>query len=84
MDTRVIASQLCDDADEILAGVSKRIEARAAIAETVNIRHGKLPPADKKAVIDQVLSILDNEGFFDGEAGDSGDEPGDFTAAEEA
>lgn len=83
MDTRAIANSICDEADDLLAGISKRTDARAAIAETVNIRHGKLPPAEKKAVIDQVMSILDREGFFDGEAGDSGDEMSDFTAAEE-
>ena len=83
MDTRAIANQLCDEADDMLAGLSKRTDARAAVAETVNIRHGKLPPADKKAIIDQVIAILDREGFFDGSAGDSGDEMSDFTAAEE-
>ncbi|MFI5335269.1 MAG: hypothetical protein ACHQ5A_00675 [Opitutales bacterium] len=83
MDTLAIANTLCDEADDLLAGVSKRTEARAAIAEALTIRHSKLPPAAKKAVIDQVMNILDREGFFEGEAGDSGDEPGDFTAAEE-
>jgi hypothetical protein len=83
MDIRAIANGICDEADEILAGVSKRTEARASVAEVVNLRHGKLPPADKKAVIDQVMRILEQEGFFDAEAGDAGDEAGDFTAASE-
>jgi hypothetical protein len=83
MDIRAIVSTLCDEADELLAGITKPTEARASLAEVVNLRHGKLPPADKKAVIDQVMRILDNEGFFESKAGSFGDEAGDFTAAEE-
>ena len=83
MDPRAIAHQLCDEADDLLAGITKRADARAALAETVNLRHGKLPPADKKAILDQALAILDREGFFDGSAGDSGDDLGDFTEAPE-
>lgn len=77
MDARAIANALCDEADELLAGVTQRTEARAALAETVNLRHGRLPPADKKAIIDQTMRILENEGFFDAAAGGTADE-GEF------
>ena len=65
-----------------LMALGRRDEARAALAETVNIRHGKLAPGDKKAVIDHAMRVLENEGFFDSEAGGSAD-AGDFSEAEE-
>ncbi len=83
MDPRAIANQLCDEADDLLAGIGKRADARAAITEAVALRHGRLAPADKRAVIDQVMATLDREGFFEGSAGDSGDDLGDFSAAPE-
>jgi hypothetical protein len=35
-----------------------------------------LPPADKKAIIDQVMRVLDNEGFFQASAGSADDAAG--------
>jgi len=64
MDLKSIVSEICDEADDFLAGVNKRDEAKAGIAEWLTINHVKLPPADKKSVIDQSLRILDQEGFF--------------------
>lgn len=82
MDTKTIANEICDQADDFLAGVRKRDEAKAGIAEYLTLHHNRLAPADKKAVIEQTMRILENEGFFDAEAG--GDEDaGDFTDARE-
>jgi len=64
MELRSIVSEICDQADDFLAGVTRRDEARAGIAEWLTINHAKLPPPDKKAVIEQSLRILDEEGFF--------------------
>jgi hypothetical protein len=83
MNPITIAHEICDQADEFLAGVRKRDEARAGIAEYLTLHHAKLAPADKKAVIDQTMRILDNEGFFESDAGGGGEDAGDFSAAEE-
>jgi hypothetical protein len=64
MELKAIISEICDQADDFLADVMKRDEARAGIAEWLTINHVKLPPADKKAVIEQSMRILDQEGFF--------------------
>ena len=64
MELKSIVSEICDQADDFLAGVSRRDEAKAGIAEWLTINHVKLPPADKKAVIDQSMRIIDSEGFF--------------------
>ena len=83
MNPQAIANEICDQADDFLAGVRKRDEARAGIAEYLTLHHRSLAPADKKAVIDQTLRILDAEGFFEAEAGGEGEDAGDFSAAEE-
>lgn len=83
MDTKAIANAICDQADEFLAGVRKRDEARAGIAEYLTLHHRGLSPADKKAVIDQTMRILENEDFFSAEAGGGDDDEGDFSSAEE-
>ena len=85
MDLRALVNEIADQADDFLAGVTRRNDARAGIAEWLTIHHPKLPPADKKAATDQALALLDNEGFFDAEAGgDPDDEPGSgFSEASE-
>lgn len=82
MDTKTIANEICDQADDFLAGVRKRDEAKAGIAEYLTLHHRSLPPAEKKAVIDQTMRILENEGFFEAVAGGEID-AGDFSAAKE-
>lgn len=69
MNTTAIANEICDQADDFLAGVRKRDEARAGIAEYLTMHHAALPPSEKKDVIDQTMRILENEGFFDADAG---------------
>lgn len=84
MDPKTIANEICDRADDFLAGVRKRDEAKAGIAEYLTLHHRSLASADKKAVIDQTMRILDNEGFFDADAGGEGEDAGDFSEAEES
>lgn len=69
MDTKSIANEICDEADDFLAGVTKRDEARAGIAEFLTMHHATLSPAEKKAVVDETMRILEEEGFFEVEAG---------------
>ena len=69
MDLKSIVNEVCDQADDFLAGVSRRDEAKAGIAELLTMHHMSLPPAYKKAVIDQVMRILEEEDFFQSSAG---------------
>lgn len=69
MELKAIVSEICDEADDFLAGVSKREEAKAGIAEWLTMHYSKMAPADKKAVIEQAMRILGNEGFFERSAG---------------
>lgn len=67
-----IISRICDQADDFLAGVTKREEAKAGIAEFLTMYHAGLTAADRQAVTDQVIVILDREGFFERDAGGEG------------
>jgi hypothetical protein len=69
MEKNSIVSQICDQADEFLAGVSTRNQAKAGIAEWLTINHLKIPPELKKAIIGEVMGILEREKFFDANAG---------------
>ena len=82
MNTKTIANEICDQADDFLAGVRKRDEAKAGIAEYLTMHHAELPPAEKKAVIEQAMRILESESFFDAEAG-SGDDGANLGELEE-
>lgn len=77
MELKSIVSEICDQADDFLDGVTKRDEARAGIAEYLTMHHAKLTPADKKAVIDQTMRILENEDFFRGSGKGDGYDAGD-------
>lgn len=81
MNTQSIANEICDQADEFLAGVPKREDARAGIAEYLTIHHASLAPDEKRAIADQAMQILDEEGFFEAPAG--GDGRADLTFADE-
>ena len=69
MDLAFIVAEICDEADDFLAGVTKREEARAGIAEWLTIRYVRLSPAEKNAVTEQAMGILDRENFFTKDAG---------------
>lgn len=69
MELKPIISEICDEADDFLADVYARDEARAGIAEWLTIHHVGLSPVDKKSVIDQSLRLLASEGFFEREPG---------------
>lgn len=69
MELSGIIFQICDEADDFLAGVTKRDEARAGIAEILTMRHQGLAPADRQAATEQVMRILEREGFFERDAG---------------
>ena len=69
MDQKTLVSAICDQADGFLAGVTKPAEAKAGIAEWLTIHHPKLAPEELKTVVAQAITILEDEGFFEAEAG---------------
>jgi hypothetical protein len=76
MEIRDIVNQVADQADEFLADVTKRDEARAGIAEWITIHHPKLAPAARKQAIAETMRVLEREGFFDAVAGSGSDDEG--------
>ncbi len=69
MELNAVIAQICDEADDFLAGVTKRAEAKAGIAEFLTMHHGHLAPADRQAATEQAMGILEREGFFERDAG---------------
>lgn len=64
MHLAAIIAELADQADEFLKGVTDRAQARAAIAEQINLDFFELSPADRKTVIEGVMTTLEGEEFF--------------------
>ena len=83
MERHSIVTEICDQADEFLAGVVKRDEARAGIAEWLTIHRGKLPPEEKKAIIGEAMAILEEEEFFDADAGAVDGDAGDIVSEDQ-
>ena len=65
MDLDAIVEEIAGQADDFLAGASSRKEARAGIAELLNADYPKISPDDRRKVTDQVMTILEEEDFFD-------------------
>lgn len=73
MDLRGIVEEIAGQADDFLAGAANRREARAGIAELLTAAHPQLAPAERSQVIEKVMAILEEEGFF--EVGLGGGDP---------
>ena len=69
MDQKALVSEICDEAESFLDGVTKPTEAKAGIAEWLAIHHPKLRPEEIEDVVADTVTILENEGFFEAEAG---------------
>jgi len=65
VDLNQIIGAAADDADEFLAHVASRAEARAAIREYLDQNHPELSKADVPRVVAGLMVLLDEEGFFD-------------------
>jgi hypothetical protein len=65
----MIVAEICDQADDFLAGVTRREEAKAGISELLTMYHVGLNPADRKAITEQAMRVLEREGFFERAAG---------------
>ena len=63
-DLRPIIEEIADKADEFLAEARDRAQARAGISEVITMDYPDLVPADRTAVIDGVMKVLEEEDFF--------------------
>ncbi len=59
-----IISEIADQADDFLAGVRDRAQARAGISEVITMDYPDLTPTDRTAVISGVIKVLEAEDFF--------------------
>ena len=79
-DLRTIIGDIADRADDFLAGVRDRGQARAGISELITMDYGELTPGDRALVVAGVMQVLEEEDFFGGEFvgdpfADEGDDP---------
>lgn len=80
MNLRPIIDEIASQADDFLAGVTDRQQARAGISELITMDYSGLIPADRKIVSDAVMAALEDENFFDGGfAGHSFDDESEAT-----
>lgn len=63
-DLRSIIDQIADQADDFLAGVTDRGQARAGISELLTMDYSELSPTDRAAVVAGVMKVLEEEDFF--------------------
>ena len=66
MNLRPIITEIASQADDFLAGVTDRREARAGIAEFITMDYPQLTPDERRLVSDHVMKELEDENFFDG------------------
>jgi hypothetical protein len=64
MNPGFIIAEIADQAEGFLAGVTDRAQARAGIAEQINLDYFTLGPADRAAVTAGVMAALEAEEFF--------------------
>lgn len=64
-DLNQIIGAVADDADDFLADVTSRAEARAAIRAYLDENYPELGEADVPRVVAGLIVLLDDEGFFD-------------------
>jgi len=65
VDLNQIIGAAADDADNFLAHVTTRAEARAAIRAYLTENHPDLKDADVPRVVAGLMVVLDDESFFD-------------------
>lgn len=66
MNLRPIIDEIVSQADEFLAGVTSREQARIAIAELLATDYAGLNVADRKLISDHVMTALEDDAFFNG------------------
>jgi len=83
MNLREIVDEIARQADDFLAGASNRAEARAGVYELINADYFALSPDERKTVAEDVMAILDEEGFFEEPAGGGAGDADDGTTEED-
>lgn len=63
-DLRPIIDEIANQADDFLAGVTDRAQARAGISELLTMDYLYLAEPDRAAVTKGVMSVLEAEDFF--------------------
>lgn len=61
---RPIIDEIADRADDFLADVSDRSQARAGISELLTMDYPELNPTDRGTVVAGVMAVLEDEDFF--------------------
>jgi hypothetical protein len=72
---QAIIDHIADQADDFLAGAANRAEARAGVEEVITADYLSLLPADRAQVVAGVMAVLEQEGFFEADAGESAPDP---------
>jgi hypothetical protein len=73
MNLSVLIDKIAAQADEFLDGFGGRADARAGIQELLTAQYGALTENERKHVTDGVMSILEDEGFFERAPGGESD-----------
>jgi hypothetical protein len=63
-DLRSIIDEIASQADDFLAGVTDRTQARAGVEELVTMKYLGLLPEERSVVVTGVMSALEDEEFF--------------------
>jgi len=64
MNLPFIVDEIASRADEFLAGVTDRAQARAGISELITIDYAEVPSELRGEVIRGVMEMLESEDFF--------------------
>jgi hypothetical protein len=73
MNLSALIDEIAARADDFLDGFDGRADARAGILELLTAEHPTLTEAERKHVTDGVMTILEDEGFFEKSPGAGGD-----------
>lgn len=65
MNLSALIDEIAAKADDFLEGFTGRADARAGIQELLTAEHNSLTEPERKHVTDGVMSILEDEGFFE-------------------
>lgn len=74
MHLSALIDEIAAQADDFLDGFTGRADARAGIQELLTAQHNALTEAERKHVTDGVMTILEDEGFFEKTPGAGSDE----------
>ena len=78
-----IVDSIANQADDLLADARSVAEARTGIAEILSAEYPTLTGPERQKVIDAVLRILNEEGFFESRRGMAGGGDAEESADEE-